>query len=79
MSNSMVVFIASEIPFLGKFGPKNENCQFRLEFGTYSNANIKDSMVMLTLSVFGPKNSLLWQICFKKTKMFVEAKIWNLD
>ena len=23
-----------EIPFLGKFGPKNENCQFKLKFGT---------------------------------------------
>ena len=23
-----------EIPFLGKFGPKNQNCQFKLKFGT---------------------------------------------
>ena len=23
-----------EIPFLGKFGPKTQNCQFRLKFGT---------------------------------------------
>ena len=22
-----------EIPFLGKFGPKNQNCQFILKFG----------------------------------------------
>ena len=22
------------IPFLGKFGPKNQNCQFKLKFGT---------------------------------------------
>ena len=36
-------------------------------------------MVMFTLSVFEPKYPLLWQICFKKTKLFVEAKIWNLD
>ena len=23
-----------EIPFLGKFGPKKQNCQFKLELGT---------------------------------------------
>ena len=23
-----------ETPFLGKFGPKNQNCQFKLKFGT---------------------------------------------
>ena len=23
-----------EIPFLGKFGPKTQNCQFKLKFGT---------------------------------------------
>ena len=25
-----------EITFLGKFGPKNQNCPFKLKFGTYS-------------------------------------------
>ena len=25
------------IPFLGKFGPKNLNCSFKLQFSTYSN------------------------------------------
>ena len=36
-----------EIPLLSKFGPKNENCQFQLKFGTLSNSNMKNSMVML--------------------------------
>ena len=38
-----------ETLFLGKFGSKNENCQFQLKFDTYSNSNMKSSMVMLTL------------------------------
>ena len=53
MSNilsSMVVFhyilFRLEILFLEKFGPKNENCQFQLNFGTYSNSNIKKSKVV---------------------------------
>ena len=25
-----------QTPFLGKFGPKNQNCPFKLKFGTYS-------------------------------------------
>ena len=26
-------YFRPEIPFLGKFGPKNQNCQFKLKFG----------------------------------------------
>ena len=26
-----------EISFLGKFSPKNQNCQFKLKFDTYTN------------------------------------------
>ena len=36
MQNSMVVFTFSillETPFLFKFGPKNQNFQFKLKFG----------------------------------------------
>ena len=39
-------------PFLGKFGPKNQNHQFKLKFGTYINSNMQSSMVMLTFSGF---------------------------
>ena len=41
-----------EIPFLGKFGPKNQNYQFKPKFGTYTNSNMQNSMVMLTFPVF---------------------------
>ena len=41
-----------EIPFLGKFGPRNENCHFKLKFGTYTNLNIQNSMVMFIFFLF---------------------------
>ena len=42
-------------PFSGKFGPKNQNCQFELKFGTYTNSNMQYSMMMVIFSVFDPK------------------------
>ena len=33
------------MPFLGKFGPKNQNCQFKLKFGTKTNSNEQNSFV----------------------------------
>ena len=55
-----------EIPFLGKFGPKNQNYQFKLKFGTYTNSNMQNSLGMFLffcfwseihfLGKFGPKN-----------------------
>ena len=79
IQNSMVMFtffhIWLEIPFLGKFDPKNWNCQLKLKFGTYTNSIMQNSMVMFeSLSVrwetpvlgkFGPKNvsfSLCWNL-----------------
>ena len=41
--------------FLGKFAPKNRNCHFKLKFGTYTNSNMKNSMVMFIFFVFGRK------------------------
>ena len=29
-----------EVPFLGKFGPKNQNCQFVMKLGTWTNSNM---------------------------------------
>ena len=40
---------------MGKFGPKSQNCQFKLKFGTQSNSNDKNSMVMLTFFCFRPE------------------------
>ena len=41
-----------QIPFLGKFGPKNQNCQFILKFGTWTNSNIQNSMAMFNFSAY---------------------------
>ena len=44
-----------EIPFLEKFGPKIQNCLFKVKFGTQTNLNMQNSLVMLTLFVFDQK------------------------
>ena len=41
-----------QISFLGKFGPKNQNCQFILKFGTWINSNMQNSMAMFNFSAF---------------------------
>ena len=41
-----------QIPFFGKFGPKNQNCQFILKFGTWTNSNLQNSMAMFNFSAF---------------------------
>ena len=53
---SLFLFIP-EILFLRKFGPKNEDWQFKLKFGTQNNSNMQYSMTMLTLSVLDWKCS----------------------
>ena len=51
----MVVFTFAVLhwkyPFWGKFGPKNQNCQFKLKFGTKTNLNMQNSMVVFTFAV----------------------------
>ena len=38
-----------------KFGPKNQNCQFKLKFDTYTKLNMQNSVVLFTFSVFDSK------------------------
>ena len=64
-----------EIPFLGKFGPKNQNCHFKLKFGTYTNSNMHNSMVMFILSVFDWKYPF-WANLVQKVKIISWS--WNL-
>ena len=46
-----------EIPLLGKFGPKNQNCQFRLKFGIYNNSTIQLFRPEIPFwGKFGPEN-----------------------
>ena len=44
-----------EKPFLDKFGPENQNCQFKLKLSTKTNSNMHNSVMTFTFSVFGPK------------------------
>ena len=67
-----------EVPFLDKFRPKNQNCQFELKIGTQTNSNMKNSMVMFSFSVFNWKYSFFKKHLLHKSKFFVEAVIKNL-
>ena len=60
---------------LGKSGQKNQNCQFKQRFGTKTNLNMQNSIMMFTFSVFEHKY-LLWVNLVQKFKI-VSSK-WNL-
>ena len=63
-----------EILFLGKFGPKNQNYQFKLKFGTYTNSNMHNSVVIFTFSVFDWKYPF-WANLVQKVKTV--SLSWN--
>ena len=70
-----------ETLFLGKFGPKNENCQFKLKFGTKTNSNMQNSMVVFTFSVLYWKHPFLMKE-EKRNVIIVpatlpEQRLWN--
>ena len=64
-----------ETSFLDKFGPKNQNRQYKLKFGTWSNWNMQDSVVMFTFSVFYWKCPF-WVNLVQKIK--IANLSWNL-
>ena len=51
IQNSVVMFTFSVFSFLAKLGPKNQNYQFKLKLGTWTNSNMQNSMVELILFV----------------------------
>ena len=53
--------------FLGKFGPKTQNYQFKLKFCTQTNPNMQISMVMFTFSLFDWK-CLFWENLVQKNQ-----------
>ena len=57
-----------KIHFLGKFGPKYQNCQLKLKFSTQSNLNTQKSMVLFTFSVFKQKYAF-WANLVQKIKI----------
>ena len=63
--------------FLYKFGSKNQNCLFKPKFGTYTNSNMKNIMVMFIFSVFDRKYPFLG-ILFQKIKIVCFCWYLNL-
>ena len=55
--------------FLSKFEPRNQNYQFKLKFGTCTNLNMQNSMVMFTFSVLNKKFGPKIQNCLFKVKV----------
>ena len=65
----------SEIPFLGKFGPKTRDLFFKVKFGTKTYMNVQKWWC--SLSLFSTGSILLGQIWSKKSKLSVGLR-WNL-
>ena len=59
--NGGVIFFCFRLekPFLDKFDPKNQNCQFKFKFGSWTNSNMQNSMVVFTFSVL-PRKYSFW-------------------
>ena len=59
MQNSVAVFTFSVLDlknlFWANLVKKNQNCQFKLKFGTKTNLNMQNSMIMLTFPAFDHK------------------------
>ena len=55
--NSDVQFFRfqTKISFLGKFAPKIQNCLCKVKFGTQTNSNMQNSVVMFTFLLFDRK------------------------
>ena len=58
-----------ETPFLDKLSPKNQNCQFKLKFGTNTKLYLQNSMALFTFSVLDRKY-YFWTNLVQKIKLF---------
>ena len=65
-----MTFSVLEQKNVGRSGQKDQNCQFKLKFGTKTNLNMQNSMMMFTFPVFDWKY-LFGQIWSKKSKLSV--------
>ena len=72
MQNSIVGFAFLDLDliylFWRKFNSKNQNCQFKLKFGTKTNLNMQKSMVCSLFTAFDLKQ-LFWVNLAQKTKI----------
>ena len=73
MQNSIVMFtflFSTRNTFMGKFGPKNQNDQFEVKLGSWTNSNMQNSMGMFTF-LFSAANTLFGQIWSKMSKLSI--------
>ena len=61
-----------ELPFLHKFGPKNQKCLLKVKFDSYTNSNMQNSVVVFTFSAL----DLKYLFC---TNVVQKIKIVNLS
>ena len=76
LSYSAEVFYTNlrpEIPFLGKYGQKNQSRQFKIKFDTKVNSNVQNVMVTFTVFIFN-LNYPFWKNLVQKIKV-VSLKI----
>ena len=71
MQDSIVMFTFSvfnwKYPFWENLIQKNQNCQFKLKFGTETNSNMQNSMVVFAFSVLDRKDPF-WANLFQKNQ-----------
>ena len=67
-----------EIPFMSKFGQKNQNCQFRQKLGAKTNLNMGNSMV-ISLFQFSTGNAFYRKIWSKKINCQFKLKFGSGD
>ena len=79
MQNPMVIMNFSifdwKYSFFCKLGPKNQNCQFKVKFGTQTNFNMQNSMVVFTFSVLERKHPFSANLV---QKIMIISWSWNL-
>ena len=64
------------MPQWSKFGPKNQNCQFKLKFDTYTNLNMQNSVVLFAFSVFDWKYHFRSNLIQKKRNYQFQTEFW---
>ena len=77
MQNSPFLF-KLEIPFKANLVQKAQNCHFKQKYGTKTDLNMQNSMVVLTFFVFDWKYSFRTNL-LKTSKFSVSVEVWYLE
>ena len=77
MQNSPFLF-KLEIPFQANLVQKAQNCHFKQKYGTKTDLNMQNSMVVLTFFVFDWKYSFRTNL-LKTSKFSVSVEVWYLE